>query len=76
MGSDACVDVAEWQNDIFQSTLPAWGATKKHTIISEIETISIHAPAWGATLRQQAVSFTIYSFQSTPPHGERPLILL
>ena len=34
--------------------------------------VSIHAPAWGATTRTSCKRFP-RSFQSTPPHGGRPL---
>ena len=34
--------------------------------------ISIHAPAWGAT-GMRSLSASVKSFQSTLPHGERPM---
>ena len=48
MGSDDCVDVAEWQNDIFQSTLPAWGATFFFACSECFFNISIHTPRMGS----------------------------
>ena len=36
------------------------------------QTISIHAPAWGATSWAIPGRRDIVTFQSTPPHGERP----
>ena len=53
MGSDLRLVSQQHCCCAFQSTPPAWGATKEHTIISEIITISIHAPAWGATINQE-----------------------
>ena len=38
----------------------------------EPSVISIHAPAWGATMMACMVS-EVEGFQSTLPHGERPL---
>ena len=48
MGSDPDKEQKTIHYAKFQSTPPAWGATKKHTIISEIITISIHAPRMGS----------------------------
>ena len=51
---------------------PAWGATHSKGLTFSQLKVSIHAPAWGATsiLPSQALG---NAFQSTPPHGGRPL---
>ena len=36
--------------------------------------VSIHAPAWGATAAQTGLNVE-RQFQSTPPHGGRPIIV-
>ena len=51
---------------------PAWGATEIKNESSEVIFVSIHAPAWGATA-EQGTYVSIDEFQSTLPHGERPI---
>ena len=51
---------------------PAWGATDARRRFTFLDCVSIHAPAWGATPDSRpAVDPRV--FQSTPPHGGRPL---
>ena len=51
---------------------PAWGATAAYgSVFPSVTNISIHAPAWGATPANSGIP-GIFTFQSTPPHGERP----
>jgi hypothetical protein len=51
---------------------PAWGATYRASGEYIYQLISIHAPAWGATLKLMNKPLRKL-FQSTLPHGERPL---
>ena len=53
---------------------PAWGATAAYgSVFPSVTNISIHAPAWGATPANSGIP-GIFTFQSTPPHGERRLL--
>ena len=52
---------------------PAWGATHQHDTCFLPKDVSIHAPAWGATIEEEKMTEEIV-FQSTPPHGGRPLL--
>ena len=55
----------------FQSTLPAWGATKNTIDRGVILNISIHAPRMGSdVLILVVLSFQVY-FNPRSPHGER-----
>ena len=49
---------------------PAWEATTPLFNPADTSAVSIHAPAWEAT-NCCRLSKTVYSFQSTPPHGRR-----
>ena len=51
---------------------PAWGATHERGVALADVDISIHAPAWGATPAHSKPN-TRHRFQSTLPHGERPV---
>ena len=53
---------------------PAWGATLKDLLTLYNTFVSIHAPAWGATSASSYVGMVYVQFQSTLPHGERPLL--
>ena len=48
MGSDFSVTFLIFLIFLFQSTLPAWGATKNDADINNIIAISIHAPRMGS----------------------------
>ena len=52
---------------IFQSTLPVWGATICHGVMSVEDGISIHAPRVGSDLRGSPSKVTLPRFQSTLP---------
>ncbi len=52
---------------------PAWGATFLQFNNLIIKHVSIHAPAWGATFMGQQIVLGIFQFQSTRPHGARPI---
>ena len=54
---------------------PAWGATVSIGHIIEVNIVSIHAPAWGATKKPIVSTSDATVFQSTHPHGVRPLVL-
>ena len=53
MGSDCMRISKQYAKNVFQSTLPAWGATKTKFIEEGGITISIHAPRMGSDLRCQ-----------------------
>ena len=52
---------------------PAWGATGEQWKQQIRILVSIHAPAWGATGRLATRSIKPIRFQSTRPHGARPV---
>ena len=52
---------------------PAWGATVQQANDNTVLDISIHAPAWGATSPDWGEVGRGILFQSTLPHGERPI---
>ena len=63
-------------NSLFQSTLPARGATKWKYVYTYSEKISIHAPRTGsddAIIDYQSAGFT--DFNPRSPHGERHSLL-
>ena len=51
---------------------PAWGATALVGMLIDGVVVSIHAPAWGAT-SDRSPGRTVPGFQSSRPHGARPL---
>ncbi len=60
--------------DIFQSTLPVWGATTRGLLDLLAAEISIHAPRVGSDARYQAMATKAGIFQSTlPVWGATPL---
>ena len=71
-GSDLALRVLQILHELFQSTLPARGATKEKNQFAATYSISIHAPRTGSDVAQQ---FSIYfknHFNPRSPHGERP----
>ena len=52
---------------IFQSTLPAWGATAAYFDFVRSLKISIHAPRMGSDRMNRSLSLIAISFQSTLP---------
>ena len=71
MGSDILLLVRLLADLIFQSTLPAWGATIKAIgVIGELY-ISIHAPRMGSDILSTGNSSPERYFNPRSPHGER-----
>ena len=52
---------------VFQSTLPAWGATKVNRVLQIFITISIHAPRMGSDVKHMNQKLIQRIFQSTLP---------
>ena len=57
---------------VFQSTLPARGATTFPMAQSRVSLISIHAPRTGSDLTQTDGLVRFSHFNPRSPHGERP----
>ena len=57
---------------LFQSTLPAWGATSFRTVLDTFGNISIHAPRMGSDIAGALRCFIKPHFNPRSPHGERP----
>ena len=58
---------------VFQSTLPARGATVKLWLILSRLIISIHAPRTGSDVFVPLTTFHMAHFNPRSPHGERPV---
>ena len=56
---------------LFQSTLPARGATKEATAVYINEEISIHAPRTGSDAKLSLLATFLPDFNPRSPHGER-----
>ena len=56
---------------IFQSTLPARGATTVRAIVEKAKRISIHAPRTGSDSTQESPKTGLAHFNPRSPHGER-----
>ena len=56
---------------IFQSTLPAWGATRNDAINIRVILISIHAPRMGSDHNDFWQIPVCQNFNPRSPHGER-----
>ena len=56
---------------LFQSTLPAWGATSFRTVLDTFGNISIHAPRMGSDIAGALRCFIKPHFNPRSPHGER-----
>ena len=59
-------------NSLFQSTLPARGATKWKYVYTYSEKISIHAPRTGSDTGKKSARNRQNHFNPRSPHGERP----
>ena len=59
------------RKEIFQSTLPARGATSSDKIASLRRTISIHAPRTGSDAKGRTLEGCAKYFNPRSPHGER-----
>ena len=58
--------------DIFQSTLPAWGATSLPSLFLSTRLISIHAPRMGSDIKHvYRCQRREENFNPRSPHGER-----
>ena len=57
---------------VFQSTLPARGATSGGAILHDLRFISIHAPRTGSDRLRRADRALRRYFNPRSPHGERP----
>ena len=73
MGSDLDVTDLVGQPFEFQSTLPAWGATRNLYYLSRFRIISIHAPRMGSDIHAALRARAHNNFNPRSPHGERPL---
>ena len=56
---------------VFQSTLPAWGATGSMLCESILSKISIHAPRMGSDMMYKGYIQLAINFNPRSPHGER-----
>ena len=72
MGSDVHGITIPYFRGRFQSTLPAWGATRFLNLGKGIIIISIHAPRMGSDIRLMATLYHFQDFNPRSPHGERP----
>ncbi len=68
--------MAECQEWVFQSTLPARGATYAVPVGLYSADISIHAPRTGSDSPTCAHSSTAVHFNPRSPHGERPIVTI
>ena len=59
---------------IFQSTLPAWGATRDAGSTCHVHHISIHAPRMGSDPTPETDRHSMTYFNPRSPHGERPML--
>ena len=60
---------------LFQSTLPARGATKKNFVFSCLLCISIHTPREGSDPIPSNFNFSVENFNPHSPRGERLVII-
>ena len=67
MRSDICLYARMMYALIFQSTLPAWGATRNDAIDIRVIFISIHAPRMGSDKYLPDLLKVQVKFQSTLP---------
>ena len=57
--------------ELFQSTLPVWGATPLYGRINHDAVISIHAPRMGSDLFDDCIQSLLRNFNPRSPYGER-----
>ena len=72
-GSDMADSHSRMRRMIFQSTLPARGATSKTRRAASMCRISIHAPRTGSDLTASTAGTLTANFNPRSPHGERHL---
>ena len=70
-GSDMADSHSRMRRMIFQSTLPARGATSKTRRAASMCRISIHAPRTGSDLTASTAGTLTANFNPRSPHGER-----
>ena len=71
MGSDEVNSALNQIDSVFQSTLPAWGATEIFICYRNTGDISIHAPRMGSDFVACASVRIHGDFNPRSPHGER-----
>ena len=71
MGSDMALSIFAPALFLFQSTLPAWGATKRPEGSEPNILFQSTLPAWGATAFPSASVYSNSDFNPRSPHGER-----
>ena len=74
MGSDWHAPRYSSRPKRFQSTLPAWGATKSDFLDDQQHGISIHAPRMGSDIEKASVLIIHKDFNPRSPHGERQFL--
>ena len=73
VGSDQVNSLLQSCSCIFQSTLPAWGATMpKGLAITSLQSFQSTLPAWGATRHIAQAGIALWYFNPRSPRGERP----
>jgi len=72
MGSDGAQTTRTGSLPLFQSTLPAWGATTPGNPTCAAHYVSIHAPRMGSDLNLASSILSALRFNPRSPHGERP----
>ena len=71
MGRDAAALIRPCKSFRFQSTLPAWGETRRLPPSTSGCEISIHSPRMGRDIGPPAFGAGILDFNPLSPHGER-----
>ena len=71
-GERQCDKYISFRVKVFQSTLPAWGATPVAFFSYSVFKISIHAPRMGSDYPPQVHGALFQDFNPRSPHGERP----
>ena len=72
VGSDSGASRMSPVSFVFQSTLPAWGATAELRESCPKLRISIHAPRVGSDSPRSSAASTMCDFNPRSPRGERP----
>ena len=70
-GERQCDKYISFRVKVFQSTLPAWGATPVAFFSYSVFKISIHAPRMGSDMSSPRVLMPSFDFNPRSPHGER-----
>ena len=72
MGRDLAAVAVEDREQLFQSTLPAWGETPACVAALAEALFQSTLPAWGETLPELLSATSSVDFNPLSPHGERP----